>query len=93
MNKSQNVEVWALKALVEFEFDEENQTVWTCDKLCTGSIRQCMDHAATLVPKYRGWGLTIESIATAWDEIFCQNLAHSWLDRKREYFYVERVDC
>lgn len=91
MVKNQSFEVWALKALVEFDFDEENQTVWRCDELCSGTIRQCMDHAATLVPKYRGWGLSLNSIAEAWDKIFCQNLSREWLDGKREYFFVERV--
>lgn len=77
--------------LVEPELDEENQVVWTCDELCSGSLRQCMDHAASLVPKYRGWGLTLNSIAEAWNDIFCQNLKSAWLDAKRENFFVQRV--
>lgn len=92
INKNQSFELWTLTALVEFDIEEEVQTVWRLDELCSGTLRQCMDHAATLVPKYQGWGLTLNSIAEAWDDIFCQNLSYSWLDKKSEYFYVERID-
>lgn len=92
MNKSQNFEVWVLKVLVEPELNEDNQVVWNCDELARGTIRQCMDRAASLVPKYRGWGLTIESIAKAWDDIFLKNLSSAWVDAKRENFLVHRVE-
>jgi hypothetical protein len=50
-----------------------------------------MDYAVTLVPKYPGRGLTLDSITKAWDEIFRENLDSSWLDGHREYFYIERT--
>ncbi len=90
MDKNGLSQVWVLKALVEFH--EENHTVWLCDELCTGTIRQCMDHAATLVPTYRRLELTLNSIAEAWDKIFRQNLSSEWLDGKRKYFYIERLE-
>lgn len=83
--------MWNLVALVEFEFDENHQTVWKDEVLCTGTIRQCMEHALTLVPKYHGWGLGSKWIVEAWENVFRENLDFVWLDRKHEYFYVERV--
>jgi hypothetical protein len=92
MNKSQNFEVWVLKVLVEPELDEDNQQVWRCHELARGTIRQCMEHAVSLVPKYHGWGLTRQSIAEAWDDIFLKNPSSAWVDSKRENFLVQRVE-
>lgn len=84
--------MWTLIALVDFEIVDGWRQSWISEELHTGTLRQCMECAATLVPKYRGYGLTLDSITKAWDEIFCNNLDSSWLDCKREYFFIKRVE-
>ena len=83
---------WTLTSLVDFEIADGWQKVWFSRELFTGSLRSCMDYAVTIVPIYPGYRLTLESIVKAWDCIFRENLSSCWLDDKREYFLIKRVE-
>lgn len=83
--------MWKLIIFDGMDMDKSGRFIHDSSTLRIGTLRQCMDKAASIVPKYHGWGLTLDSICNAWGEIFHQDADGVWLDRKREYFYLSRV--